>query len=66
MSRDLAIRSKLEELATKMERDDPQAARVLHELAGAMYSNCTREIGRLLERFVTRMVARSSERSAAG
>ena len=60
MSRDHAIRIKLEELAMKLEGDDPRAARVLQALAATMYSNCTSELGRLAERFLRRMLTGAS------
>jgi hypothetical protein len=60
MSRDNAIQGKLLELASKIEREDPRAARVLQTLATEMYANCTSELNRLAERFLRRMLAAGS------
>lgn len=64
MSRDTAIRTKLQDLAAIIERDDPRAARMLDALAATMYSNCTAELGKLAERFLHRMISATGSDSA--
>lgn len=66
MSRDNAIQNKLLELASKIEGDDPRSAQILQALAATMYANCTRELGRLAERFMSRMLDPQARGTAGG